>query len=561
MKPLDPKLLRHAGAARRYVLLTAGLGLGMVALTVLQARGLARLLGHAREVAGGHGRLLLWLGGVWLLRAALAGLQEWTGKRSAHRVIAQLREGLLTRLASGSEGGRASAGGVAQVELATRGLDALQPYLEGYVPQLLLTALATPALLVCVWRADPVSAALMAGSLPLIPLFMVLVGRFTREATARQLASMQQLSARVLDLITGLATLRALGRQRGAAAQVLRLSEAHARTTLQALRRAFLSSFVLELIATLSIASVAVGIGLRLLEGAMPLETGLFVLLIAPEVYAPLRQVGALFHASAEGAEAAAQAIARLEAPQPAHGTLAAPPLTSGTLELRDVSVATRDVGRRAPEGLSFVLPLGQGRILGLRGESGAGKSTALAVVLGLLPPTCGGVFLRPEGAAALALGSLDLTTYWAQLAWLPQRLHLEPGTVRESVCRGRVIPASALSAAAEATGFDAVAARLPEGWDTRLGRDGQGLSLGQRQRLALTRILAGDERLLLLDEPTAHLDEASEQRVLEALKQRARQGTTLLLVSHRARTLAIADDVLTLHSHAASLDTLAEAA
>ncbi|MBN8233384.1 thiol reductant ABC exporter subunit CydD [Corallococcus macrosporus] len=560
MKPLDPKLLRHASAARRYVLLTAGLGLGMVALTVLQARGLARLLGHAREAAGSSGTALLWLGGVWLLRAALAGLQEWAGKRSAHRVIAQLRAGLLARLASGPERERASAG-VAQVELATRGLDALQPYLEGYVPQLLLTALATPALLVCVWRADPVSAALMAGSLPLIPLFMVLVGRFTREATMRQLASMQQLSARVLDLITGLATLRALGRHRGVAAQVLRLSEAHARTTLQALRRAFLSSFVLELITTLSIASVAVGIGLRLLDGAMALETGLFVLLLAPEVYAPLRQVGALFHASAEGAEAAAQAIARLEAPQPARGTLSAPPLTSGTLELRDVSVATRDAGCCAPDGLSFVLPLGQGRILGLRGESGAGKSTALAVMLGLLPPTRGGVFLRPEGGAALALGALDLTTYWPQLAWLPQQLHLEPGTVRESVCRGRVIPPSALAAAAEATGFDAVVARLPDGWDTKLGRDGQGLSLGQRQRLALTRVLVGDERLLLLDEPTAHLDEVSEQRVLEALKRRARKGTTLLLVSHRARTLAIADDVLTLHSHASSPDTLPEAA
>ncbi|MBN9325981.1 MAG: thiol reductant ABC exporter subunit CydD, partial [Cellulomonas sp.] len=304
MRPLDPRLLRYARSARAYVALTVGLGLVMGALVVAQALLLAHALGGAVE----HGATLASLSGtvvalvgVVVGRGLVTAVQERFAHRAATRAVAELRSGVVGRAADLGPRWLASGQGPAVVTLATRGLDGLEPYFVRYLPQLVLAATLTPGTLLVVLGLDWVSAAILVGTLPLIPLFMVLIGQLTQGRSARGLEAMQRLGAQVLDLLAGLPTLRAFGRQRGPAARVRALGDAHRRSTMATLQIAFLSGMVLELLTTLSVALVAVAIGLRLVSGRLDLVTGLAVLMLAPEVFWPLRQVGAQFHAAADG--------------------------------------------------------------------------------------------------------------------------------------------------------------------------------------------------------------------------------------------------------------------
>jgi ATP-binding cassette subfamily C protein CydD len=355
---------------------------------------------------------------------------------------------------------------------------------------------------------------------------------------------MQRLGSQVLDLLAGLATLRALGRERGPAARVRELGDAHRAATMGTLRIAFLSGMVLELLTTLSVALVAVGIGLRLVAGDLDLVTGLAVLVLTPEVYLPLRQVGAQFHASADGVAAAEQVFTVLDTPAPAAGAVTAPDLRTATVRLRGVSV--RAPGREvdAPAGLDLDLP--PGRVVALTGPSGAGKTTTIAVVLGLLRPDAGSVTIDDPLRGTVELADVDLDTLWRQVVWLPQRPVLEPGTLAEVVTGAADGTGDAArDAAAALTGLDRVVAGLPGGWDTPLGRSGIGLSVGQRQRIALTRALLSPAPLVVLDEPTAHLDAAGERVVLETVRALRDAGRTVLLAAHRASLIALADDIV----------------
>ena len=547
MKPLDPRLLQRARAARRYVVRTAALGAATAALVVAQALLLAAVLapvitGSATwdDVAPTVG----WIALVVAARVAVTAAQERFAHRSATRAVAELREQVLTRAVELGPRWLAADPGVAT--LATRGLDALDPYFVRYLPQLLLAVTVTPGALAVVAGLDWVAALTIAGTLPLVPLFMWLIGRMTAGYSDRRLAVLERLGHQVLDLVAGLPTLQALGRHRGPATRVQELGDAHRRATMGTLRVAFLSGMVLELLTTLSVALVAVGIGFRLVDGGLDLRTGLAVLILAPEVYLPLRQVGAHFHASADGVAAAERAFAVLAQPAPEAGSRPAPDLRSTTVRLRGVSVAAPDRARLAPAGLDLDLP--PGAVVALAGPNGAGKSTAVAVLLGLLRPDRGDVVLVPQDGGEIPLREIDARSWWDQVAWVPQRPVLEPGSVRDAVGRGRV-PQADLDRAAALTGFDTVVAELPGGWDARIGQGGAGLSVGQRQRLALTRALVAPSALVILDEPTAHLDGAAENQVLAAVNALRAAGRTVLLVAHRPALLAAADVVATVRS------------
>jgi ATP-binding cassette, subfamily C, bacterial CydD len=550
VKPLDPRLLRYARSARSYLALTVGLGiLGtsfVVAQALLLAHALASVVHDGAPLPDVIG-LVAALAAVVVARAAVTWVQERYAHRAATRAIGELREQVVARAAALGPRWLAEGAGPGVVTLATRGIDALEPYFVRYLPQLVLAATLTPATLVVVLGLDWVSAAIIAGTIPLIPVFMILVGQLTQGRSERGLRVMQRLGSQVLDLLAGLATLRALGRERGLAARVRALGEAHRAATMGTLRIAFLSGMVLELLTTLSVALVAVGIGLRLVAGDIDLVTGLAVLVLAPEVYLPLRQVGAHFHASTDGVAAAAQVFAVLDTPVPTPGTVPAPDLRTTTVRLRGVGVRAPGREMHAPAGLD--LTVAPGRVVALTGPSGAGKTTAVAVLLGLLRPDAGSVTLVDPARGETDLADVDPDSYWRQVAWLPQRPVLEPGTLADVVTGGAdAASASARDAAAALTGLDRVVASLPDGWLTPLGRGGTGLSVGQRQRVALTRAVLSPAPLVVLDEPTAHLDAAGERVVLDTVRALRDAGRTVVLVAHRASLVALADDVVEVH-------------
>jgi thiol reductant ABC exporter CydD subunit len=566
VKPLDPRLLRQARAARGYVALTAALGFLTAALVVAQAVLLAAVLAPVVQGAAALddvARPLGLLAAVVAARAATSWAQERFALRASARTVAELREQVVAHAATLGPRWLASGRGPAVATLATRGLDALEPYLVRYLPQLLLAATVTPAALAVVLGLDWVSAVVIAVTIPLVPLFMVLVGQLTQGTSERRLVVMQRLGAQVLDLLAGLPTLLALGRARGPERRVRALGDANRRATMGTLRVAFLSGMVLELLTTLSVAVVAVGVGLRLVHGGMDLEPALAVLVLAPEVYLPLRQVGTHFHASTDGIAAAQQAFAVLDEPAPEPGRRPAPRLAGSTLALAGVGVRAGDRDVLAPAGLDLVVPVGQGgRVVALTGASGAGKTTSALVLLGLVRPDRGAVTWTSADGERVPLDEVDLSTYWPQVAWLPQRPTLPPGTLRDAVTDGRDVDDATLARAARTAGLDDVVAGLPLGWQTPVGRGGTGLSVGQRQRAALASALLGDPAstpLVVLDEPTAHLDARGEQVVLDAVRAWRDQGRTVLVVAHRASLVRAADEVVEVVAAPTASDSASE--
>ncbi|WIM94488.1 thiol reductant ABC exporter subunit CydD [Actinoplanes oblitus] len=541
MKPLDPRLLRYARGTRTYLAATVALGVLLAVLIV----GQATLLAHgitAVFLDGADVRALtptlVALAAVVALRAAVAWAQEATAARSSAAVKRELRGRLLAHLAALGPGRGPDTG--AATTLITRGLDALDAYFARYLPQLVLAVLVPAVVLARMLPADLTATVTIVLTLPLIPVFMALVGLHTEAANRRQFRLLTRLSHHFLDVVAGLTTLKIFGRAGAQAANIRRVSAEQRRLTMRTLRVAFLSSLVLELLATLSVALVAVGVGLRLVSGHLDLSTALLVLILAPEAYLPLRQVGAHYHASAEGLAAAEDAFAILETPLPAAGT---GPVPRGTIVFDDVVVRYR--GRVALRLTATVEP---GEIVALTGPSGCGKSTALDVLLGFVTPHHGRV----------TVGGVDLTTVdpaaWRTgVAWMPQRPYLFAGTIRENIALGHgtaatppLPPGRDVVAAARSAGVDSFAAALPDGYDTVLGDDGAGLSAGQRQRVALARAFLRDAPVVLLDEPTANLDTATADDVMAAIRHLA-HGRTVILAAHRPELIALADRVIDL--------------
>jgi thiol reductant ABC exporter CydD subunit len=370
---------------------------------------------------------------------------------------------------------------------------------------------------------------------------MALIGLATRAHNNRQLRTLQVLSGHFLDVVTGLATLKIFGRSRVQARVISEVSDSYRRTTMATLRLTFLSSLVLELLSSLSVALVAVAIGLRLLGGHLDLRASLFVLVLAPEAYLPLRQVGADFHASAAGLSAAEQIFDVLDLPLPWRGTcrdVPNPARTGLTIE----SLTVTYPGRVEPALEQVNLAVAPGEVLAVTGPSGCGKSTLLAVILGLVAPDTGSVQVGSTDVAGL-----DPDAWRQQIAWVPQRPHLFAASIADNIRLGRAEASlSDLQRAVAAAGLSEVVARLPEGLDSRLGEGGAGLSAGERQRVALARAFLRDAPLLLLDEPTANLDGHTEAQVLDAVGRICRDRT-VILVAHRPALLSFADRVVDL--------------
>jgi ATP-binding cassette subfamily C protein CydD len=544
--PLDPRLLREVRAARTHVVRTAILGLVQAGAIIVVALVLARmgqdLLARSVLPTATPGLLVVLVGAL-----AVRGLAVLVEQRTAHRAATDAIGDLRTRLVDHAArlGPRAGAGrGADLTTLATTGVEKLRPYLVGYVPQLLLSATVTPLCLLTIAWQDLTSAVIAVVTLPLIPVFMILVGKLTQGRSEVLLADTRTLWSQMLDLVEGLPTLRALGREKGPESMIRSIGDRHRSSTMGSLRYAFLSAMVLEFLATLCVALVAVSIGMRLVYGGMELAPAIAVLVLIPEVYLPLRNVGSQFHASTDGLAAVTASFEVLDEPVPGEGTAVCPDLRRARLRLRGVGVHSRD--GMAPAGAN--LTAGPGRVLAIAGPSGRGKTTAVQVLLGLLPPDAGRAEVVPDSGAALDVRDLERPSYWSQISYLPQRPVLSPGSLREVLRSARPDADEAeLEAAADAVGLTPVIAE--HGWDAELGRGGSGLSLGERQRLALARALLSPAPVVILDEPTAHLDGEAEQRVLDLVGTLRAQGRTVVLVAHRDRLLEAADDVVVLQS------------
>lgn len=562
MRPLDPRLLKYASSARRHIILISILGIVTAVLVIAQTLALSAALSPAVTSGASLTQVrtpLLLLVAIVIARAAVIGVREALGHRAADRTIRELRGRVLTHISNLGPRWRATHGSEAST-LLSRGLTDLSPYFVDYLPQLVLTATVTPLALATILFLDFWSAFIAAIVVPLIPIFMALIGRFTQSASSEKLETMQTLGAQMLDLIAGLPTLRALGRESAPRAHLESLSRSNTRATMSTLRIAFLSGAVLEFLSTLCVALVAVEVGFRMVFGHVSLFTGLAVIMLAPEVFEPLRQVGAQFHASANGVAAAERAFEILETPIPSMDEDSENSVqgiqnidwSSAAFSLRDLSIEAR--GTWAPAGLNAdILP---GTLSVLAGPSGSGKTSTIYALMRLLPIQSGQLMVRTCSGEEIPLQDIPKEALWKAITWVPQHPSLLPGTLREQ------LPSSTdeeLEAAAALCGFTEVLDTLAERWDAPIGQDGAGLSVGQRQRFALTRALLARTPIVILDEPTAHLDAVSEEIVLKAIEALRKKGRTIIAIAHRQALIDAADQVIRVHSQVKHKAELAE--
>jgi ATP-binding cassette, subfamily C, bacterial CydD len=539
--PLDPRLVRRAGAVRTLLVLDAALGVVAALLVLAQAVLIAAI---AARVFGGAGldevaAPLVLLVAVSLGRAAAASSFDVLGRWAATGVLESLRLELVERRLRDRP---AALDGVESAEVATAavsGLDALETTFARYLPQVALAVTVPVAVLVFVAAIDPISAGLMLLTLPLVPVFMWLIGRYTEQRASERWQALALLATHFLDVVRGLPTLRAYNRGEAQVEQVRAVSEEYRRSTMATLRVAFLSGTVLELAATLGIALVAVTVGVRLVEGGIGFEAGLAVLVLTPELYLPLRNLAAQFHASADGLAVAKRLLDLVEIEGRARaGTHAAP--SPAALPVRLEGVSFTYPTRPAPVLDRVDLELRPGETVALVGPSGGGKSTIASLLLLLAEPAEGRVTVGGVDLAACAAES------WRErIAWVPQSPTLFRGTVADNIRLG--VPAAGeldVHAAAARAGAHAFVQALPDGYDTVVGEGGRPLSAGEAQRIALARAFLRDAELVILDEPTANLDPASAELVGEAV-ERLRADRTVLLIVHRPELAAGADRIV----------------
>lgn len=554
MRPLDPRLLRYARTTRGFLVVAVLLGAVTAVLVILQAQLLADVVVRVTSQGASWGAVrdsVLLTAGVFGARALIAWMAEVAAVRASARAKQQLREAALSHaLALGPTGPGATDPG-ATAALITRGIDALDDYYARYLPQLVLAVIVPIAVLATVLGQDILSAVIIAVTLPLIPIFMALIGLYTKAQVDRQWRTLGVLSGHFLDLVSGLPTLKVFGRAKSQVEAIRAIGDRYRSTTMGVLRVSFLSSLALELLASLSVALVAVSVGLRLAEDQIAYGIALFVLLLAPEAYLPLRLVGQHFHAAAEGLGAADRVFTILETSVPTSGSVILP---AGGVTISAENLSVTYPGQRSPSlaGVSFTAT--PGSVTAIVGGSGGGKTTLLSAILGFLPADSGRLEAR-AGDVRADVSDLDIASWRARLAWVPQRSHLPSGEVSETptIAEAVSLRPHALGGDDERAIWDALAEAgiaddvraLPQGLATPLAADGSGLSVGQMQRISLARALLLAADVLLMDEPTAALDPATETSVVAAIARVAARGCTVIVVAHRPAMLDIATQVL----------------
>jgi ATP-binding cassette subfamily C protein CydCD len=524
-------------------------GLVGTAALVVQAALLGAIV---QEVLIGHEGLrrtvpaLVALAAAFSLRAAAS----WAGEVAAHRtsatVTSTLRRQLLTRAVALGPSWLAGERTGELAASATQGVDALDGYFARYLPTLVLSALTPVALLGCIVVRDWFSAVILAVTVAVIPLFMILLGLEATRNADRQWARLSGLAATFYDLLQGLPTLRAFGRTRDGRHTLERANRELHDETMSTLKVAFLSSLALETMASVGTALVALFLGLRLLHGTLPLGTALAILVLAPEVYLPLRRAGAEFHSSAEGRAAAARILDVLDAADaavPPTDESEARPLPDPALHpVHLVRVTVRHSGRAQPVLDAVDLTLRPGEHVAVVGESGSGKSTLLNVLMGFVVPESGAVAISDE-----LLSACSLREWRRNVAWVPQRPALIRGTIEDNLRLGNPdAAAEQLTQALVRSGLDGLVARLPDGLATPVGEGGLTLSGGERQRIAIGRAVLRDVPVVLLDEPTAHLDTAREEELRDALAPWL-EGRTVVMAAHRGGLVGRVDRTITL--------------
>jgi ATP-binding cassette, subfamily C, bacterial CydD len=549
VRALDQRLLRRARPVRRLLALDVVLGLAAAVLVLVQATLLARIVARAFEGAtlASVSRDVVLLALAFAARGVLAWGFDLAGRRAAAAVLSELRLALVKRrlrdqpiALDGVETGEVAAS-------AVQGVEGLEAYFARYLPQLVLASVVPIIVLAWVATIDLITAGVMLLTLPLVPVFMWLIGRYTEERTRERWQALSQLSGHFLDVVRGLPTLQAFNRSRAQAQVLAEVGEHYRRTTMATLRVGFLSGSVLELAATVGVALVAVTVGVRLDDGSLGLQAGLTVLVLAPELYLPLRQLAGQFHASADGLAVAERMLDLLDAPSAfAGGGRLVPPSP------REVPVRLESVSFAYPSrpGLvlnDFALELLPGETVALVGSSGAGKTTVASLLLRLAEPLSGRV----------TVGGIDLaecqTELWRRLiAWVPQRPTIFSGTVAENIRLGSDAAGErGVRDAAVLAGADRFIRALPAGYETLVGDGGRALSAGERRRIALARAFIRDAPFVILDEPTADLDRTSADVVAEAI-ERLRARRTVLLIAHRPELVAHADRVVELEGGSA---------
>lgn len=496
---------------------------------------------------------------LWGMLAAIAGRAlatwagEWAAVAAAARVRHRIRVDLLARLAALGPVRLANERTGELSTLLVDGVDALEPYYARFLPAMMRVTLVPPMVLAVVLPRDWVSGLVLLLTAPLIPLAMILIGRGAESLNQRQWARLARMGAHFLEVVRGLTTLKLFNASRREADIVARMSEEYRQATMSVLRVAFLSALALEFFATLGVAVVAVLVGFRLLWGDLGFERGFFVLLAAPEFYLPLRTLGAQYHARMEAIGVAGRIADLLgrdgsaparPVPAPVAAPMATPAAPVPGVRFQDVHLRYAD-GRVGLDGADFTLA--PGTVTALVGPSGAGKSSVVNCLLGFVTPTAGDILIDGRPLAAM-----DMAAWRRRIAWVPQRPHLFRGGVADNIRLGA--PAAgdaAVAAAARRVGADAMIAALSDGYDHVVGEDGRGLSGGQVRLLALARAALRDAPLLIMDEPTASLDRASEARVAAALRVLAAGDgapggrRTVLVVAHRLETVRAADLIL----------------
>jgi ATP-binding cassette subfamily C protein CydCD len=544
VRPIDPRLLRYSRSSRGFIFTAVSLAILSAIATIAQAYFLTSLVVRffqSRETFFENRTAVISLALIFILRAAIAFAIERIAASASSKMRGELRNRVMAKTLESGATDSQELGSAGLSILITKGINDLDAYFSKFLPQLFIASIVPIVVGITITTQDWLSGVIILFTIPLIPIFGILIGKFTSSATAKKWQTLGLLSTFFHDLMSGLTTLKVYGREKIQGEKLKKVGDDYRRETMGVLRISFLSSLALELIATLSIALLAVSIGLRLVNGSIALETGLFILVIAPEVYWPIRQVAGYFHAAADGVAAFGKLFKILDRPEVKLGK------SFNKITAITWSELTVDYSNRT----SVHIPAGQitsGKVNLLVGPSGAGKSTLANILLGFIKPTSGEVIISTD-TGDIPLSEISILNLREKISWLPQEPRFPIGSV------GQILR----HAKNDATDFELVEILekvdldildLSHGLSTQLGTLKQRLSTGQLRKIALARALLKPHQLLILDEPTASVDDVSEKIISQILEERAAQGALVFLITHRVSMITGATNITDLVHH-----------